>query len=89
MTATNFSTARKQLKAFCDMVTDEQETVIVTRKDGKNVVFLSEQRYNELEKAERNAAYLEKLERGLDQIHAGYGIVKTMEELEAMAEDAP
>ena len=89
MTATNFSTARKQLKAFCDMVTDEQETVIVTRKDGKNVVFLSEQRYNELEKSERNAAYLEKLERGLDQIHAGYGIVKTMEELEAMAEDAP
>ena len=89
MTATNFSTARKQLKAFCDMVTDEQETVIVTRKDGKNVVFLSEQRYNELEKAERNAAYLEKLERGLDQIHAGYGIVKTMEELEAMAEDVP
>lgn len=89
MTATNFSTARKQLKAFCDMVTDEQETVIVTRKDGKNVVFLSEQRYNELEKAERNAAYLEKLERGLDQIRAGYGIVKTMEELEAMAEDAP
>lgn len=89
MTATNFSTARKQLKAFCDMVTDEQETVIVTRKDGKNVVFLSEQRYNELEKAERNAAYLEKLERGLDQIRAGHGIVKTMEELEAMAEDAP
>ena len=89
MTATNFSTARKQLKAFCDMVTDEQETVIVTRKDGKNVVFLSEQRYNELEKAERNAAYLEKVERGLDQIHAGFGIVKTMEELEAMAEDAP
>lgn len=89
MTATNFSTARKQLKAFCDMVTDEQETVIVTRKDGKNVVFLSEQRYNELEKAERNAAYLEKLERGLDQIRAGYGIVKTMDELEAMAEDAP
>lgn len=89
MTATNFSTARKQLKAFCDMVTDEQETVIVTRKDGKNVVFLSEERYNELEKAERNAAYLEKLERGLEQIRAGHGIVKTMEELEAMEEDAP
>lgn len=89
MTATNFSTARKQLKAFCDMVTDEQETVIVTRKGGKNVVFLSEERYNELEKAERNAAYLEKLERGLEQIRAGHGIVKTMEELEAMEEDAP
>lgn len=87
MTATNFSTARKQLKAFCDMVTDEQETVIVTRKDGKNVVLLSEQRYNELEKAERNASYWEKLERGLEQVHAGHGIAKTMEELAAMAEE--
>ncbi len=57
------------------------------RKDGKNVVFLSEQRYNELEKAERNAAYLEKLARGLDQVRAGHGIVKTMAELEKMAEE--
>jgi len=34
-----------------------------------------------------NAAYLEKLERGLAQVRAGKGIVKTIEELEAMAED--
>lgn len=40
----------------------------------------------EQEKVERNAAYLGKLERGLAQVHAGHGIVKTMEELEAMAE---
>ena len=39
------------------------------------------------EKAERNAAYLGKLERGLEQVRAGFGIVKTMEELEAMAGD--
>ena len=31
--------------------------------------------------------YLSKLERGLEQVHAGLGITKTMEELEAMAED--
>lgn len=40
-----------------------------------------------MEKAERNAAYLSKPERGLDQIHAGLGITKTLEDLEAMAED--
>ena len=45
------------------------------------------ERYTELEKAERSAAYLRKLERGIAQVRAGYGIVKTMEELEAMAED--
>ena len=70
-----------------DLVTDNAETVIVTRKAEKNVVIISEERYNELEKAERNAAYLSKLERGLEQVHAGLGITKTMEELEAMAED--
>ena len=43
--------------------------------------------YSELEKAERNAAFLGKLERGLAQVRAGQGIVKTMDELEAMAED--
>ena len=87
MIAINFSTARSRLKDFCDRVTDNAETVIVTRKAGKNVVIISEERYNELEKAERNAAYLSKLERGLEQVHAGLGITKTMEELEAMAED--
>ncbi len=87
MTAVNFSTARSHLKDFCDRVTDGGETVIVTRKAEKNVVIISEERFNELEKAERNAAYLEKLERGLEQVHAGFGVMKTMEELEAMAGD--
>lgn len=44
-------------------------------------------RPEEREKSKRNAAYLEKLERGLAQVHAGQGIVKTIEELEAMEED--
>ena len=74
MIAINFSTARSRLKAFCDRVTDNDETIIVTRKEEKNVVIISEERYN-------------KLERGLEQVHAGLGITKTMEELEAMAED--
>ena len=68
MIAINFSTARGRLKDFCDRVTDRGETVIVTRKAEKNVVIISEERFNELEKAERNAAYLGKLERGLEQV---------------------
>ena len=31
--------------------------------------------------------YLEKLERGLEQVHEGLGIIKTMEELEAIEKD--
>lgn len=87
MIAANFTAVRSRFKDFCDRVTDEGEEVIVTRKAGKNVVIISAERYNELEKAERNAAYLRKLERGVAQVRAGQGIVKTMEELEAMAED--
>lgn len=87
MLAINFTTARNRFKDFCDKVTDEDETVIVTRKAEKNVVIISAERYSELEKAERNAAYLSKLERGLSQVRAGLGVVKTIEELEAMEED--
>ena len=35
MIAINFSTARSRLKDFCDRVTDNAETVIVTRKAEK------------------------------------------------------
>ena len=84
MIAVDFSTVSSKLKHFCDKVTDEAEAVIVTRSEEKNVVIISAERYAELEKAERNAAFLQKLDRGLAQVHAGYGIVKTMSELEAM-----
>lgn len=37
-----------------------------------------------MEKAERNSVYLRKLDRGLTQVRAGNGVVKSMTELEAM-----
>ena len=49
------------------------------------MVVISEEHFNESETAERNSAYLKKLEQGLEQVRAGYGITKTIEELEAMA----
>lgn len=88
MIAVNFTTARNNFKNFCDKVTDNEEIVVITRKAEKNVVLISAERYSEMEKAERNAMYRKKLERGLDQVRAGQGIVKTMDELEALEEDA-
>ena len=58
MIAINFTTARGRLKDFCDRVTDRGETVIVTRKAEKNVVIISEERFNELEKATTELAML-------------------------------
>ena len=62
------------------------ETVIDTRKKDKNVVIISEEWYGEMEKTERNSVYLRKLDRGLTQVRAGHGVVKSMTKLEAIRE---
>lgn len=84
MLAANFSTVRKSFKDYCDQVTDKGETLIVTRKDEKNVVLISLEEYNALLKTVRNAEYLAKLDKSIEQIKQGRVIEKTMEELEAM-----
>ena len=84
MIAANYSTIRKNLKSYCDRVTDNNETVIVTRKDEKNVVIISLDEWNALQKLARNAEYLGKLTRSVADIKAGRVITKTMEELEEM-----
>lgn len=48
MLAVNYTTLRENMKAYMDKVTDDYETMIVTRKDNKNVVMLSEEAYNNL-----------------------------------------
>ena len=48
MIAVNYSTIRENLKAYCDKVTEDYETVIVTRKDEKNVVMISLEEYNNI-----------------------------------------
>ncbi len=73
MLAVNYSTVRNNLKDYCDKATDAHETVIITRKDEKNVVILSLEKYNQLEKAARNAEYLAMLDRSMAQLEAGKG----------------
>ena len=48
MLAVNYTNLRDNMKAYMDKVTDDYETMIVTRKDNKNVVMLSEETYNNL-----------------------------------------
>ncbi len=55
------------------MATDSNETVIVTRKDEKNVVLMSLNKYNKHEKAARNVEYLAMIDRGIAQLEAGKG----------------
>lgn len=73
MVAVNYSTVRNNLKDYCDKATDQQETVIVTRKDEKNVVILSLEKFNQLERMARNAEYLAMVDRSIAQLQAGKG----------------
>lgn len=73
MLAVNYSTIRNNLKDYCDKATDSHETIIVTRKDEKNVVLMSLDRYNQLEKAARNSEYLAMIDRGIAQLEDGRG----------------
>jgi len=48
MLAVNYTNLRDNMKAYMDRVTNDYETMIVTRKDNRNVVMLSEETYNNL-----------------------------------------
>jgi len=73
MLAVNYSTLCNNLTDYCDRVTDERETVIVTRNDEKNVVIVSLDEYNALVKAAKNAEYLEMIDRSIKQLSEGRG----------------
>ena len=48
MLAVNYTNFRDNMKSYLDKVTDDYETIIIPRKDNKNVVVLSEETYNNL-----------------------------------------
>ena len=86
MLAANYTSLRNNLKDYCDQVCDTRDTLIVTRKADRNVVMMSLERYNEIERLINNAKYLAMLAESNQQLKDGKVIVKSMEELEAMAE---
>lgn len=74
MYAVNATHFRQNFKATCDRV-QGRESLIITRPNHRNLIMISEDRYAELEKAERNAEYLAKIDRGFEQLRAGKGQV--------------
>ena len=71
MIAVNYTNVRENLKAYCDKVNDEDETVIITRKDNKNVVLISQNEYNNMLKnikILKDPKYFIKLYKSLGQL---------------------
>ena len=48
MLVVNYTNLRDNMKSYMDQVTDDYETMIVTRKNNKNVVMMSEKVCNNL-----------------------------------------
>lgn len=46
--AVNYTELRGRMKEYMDKVTDDFETLIVTRKKNKNIVMISEETYNNM-----------------------------------------
>jgi antitoxin YefM len=86
MIATKQMDVRANIKKYFDLAFSG-EPVIVSRKENKNVVIVSEHEYNELQKAKRNTEYQSMLDESFKQLKDGKTISFSMEELQAMESD--
>ena len=86
MIATKQVDIRANIKKYFDLAFDG-EPIIVSRKDNKNVVVISEKEYNDLQKAKRNAEYHAKIDKSMEQLRQGKTISFSIEELEEMEAD--
>ncbi len=84
MLAVKSMDVRDHFKSLCDRVFNG-ETLIISRPKNENVIMVSESAYNDMMKAKRNAEYLAKLDRSFAQAENGEVVVKTMTELEQLA----
>ena len=62
----------------------KREHVIVNRQGEENVMMISMDEWNEIQKQLSNLAYLRKLEESEKQLAAGRTVTKTIEQLEDM-----
>lgn len=86
MLAVNYTNLRDNMKTYMDKVTDDYETMIVTRKDNKNVVILSEESYNNLMEnvyVMGNKANYDWLMESKAQLERGKTTVHNLEEVSA------
>lgn len=86
MIATKQMDIRANIKKYFDLAFNG-ESIIVSRKENKNVVIISENEYNNLQKAKRNVEYWEMVDKSAAQLHNGETISFSMEELKAMEAD--
>ena len=76
MIATSFSNVRQNFKEICDTVTNDFETVIITRERGENAVLISEAEFNNLMEnlfVRQNPEAYQDLVKSIEQLKKGRG----------------
>lgn len=68
---------------WCDKIS-MGETVVISRPRNENIYIINEAEYNTLQKAKRNAEYLDMIDESVAQFERGETISFTLEELQAM-----
>ena len=86
MTATVATDLKANLKFYIDKALNG-DSVIITRPKRKNVVLISEEEYNELQRIKHNADYMYKMNTSIQQAKEGKVVIKSMEELEQLADE--
>ena len=86
ITATVATDLKANLKYYIEKAISG-DSIIITRPRKKNVVLISEDEYNELQRIKKNSEYMHKLNMSMEQAKQGRVIVKTMEELEELANE--
>ncbi|MCC8126851.1 MAG: type II toxin-antitoxin system Phd/YefM family antitoxin [Clostridiales bacterium] len=78
MLAVRSMDVRDNFKNLCDKVF-HGETLIISRPKNENIVMISENEYNEMLKAKKNAEYLTMLDKSMKEAADGGFIVKTID----------
>lgn len=87
MLVVSYTNLQDNMKTYLDKVTDDNETMIVTRKDNKNVVVLSEEAYNNLMEnvyVMGNKANYDWLMESKEQFEKGNFSIRNLAEVSAM-----
>jgi len=91
MKHTSSTQLRANLSKLMDQVNDDHEPLIVTRANGKPVVILSLEDYDSMDETTyllSSPANAKALQEAIQRLDSGHeGVTKTMDELEAMAQE--
>ena len=86
MTAIVATDLKANLKFYIDKAVNG-DSVIITRPKRKNAVLISEEEYNELQRIKQNSDYMFKMSTSIQQAKEGKFVIKSMEELERLANE--